>query len=115
MTSAWPADASPATTSPLLTPVRIAICTPHWRWSSPFRRCQLLLQLERGPHRAPGVVLEGRRDPEDRHHGVADELLDRAPVALDDRRGGLEVAQHHPPHGLGLEALAQRRSSPRRP
>ena len=70
---------------------------------------QLLLQLERRPHRPPGVVLERGRHSEHGHHGVADELLDGPAVALDDRRGGLEVAQHHLPDGLGLEALAQGR------
>ena len=50
----------------------------------------LLVQLgdrlgdaERGPHRALGVVLVRHGSPEHGHDRVADELLDRAPEALD--------------------------------
>ena len=38
---------------------------------------------ERRPHRALGVVLVRDRRAEDGHHGVADELLDRAAVPLE--------------------------------
>ena len=84
VTSAWPADASPATTSPLLTPVRIAIWTPHWRWSSRFRRSSSSCSSSAARTARAGVVLERVGDAEHGHHGVADELLDRAAVALDD-------------------------------
>ena len=47
-----------------------------------------LEQVERRPDRALGVVLVGRRRPPDRHHGVADELLDETAVALDRLAGG---------------------------
>ena len=40
-------------------------------------------QVERRPHRALGVVLVRDGRPPHRHHRVADELLDRAAVALD--------------------------------
>ena len=53
-------------------------------------------------HRAQGIVLVGYRDPEDGHDRVADELLDRATVALDDRAQILEVAAHARPHRLGI-------------
>ena len=39
-----------------------------------------------------GVVLARRRDAPHRHHGVADELLDYAAVAVDDRARRIEVA-----------------------
>ena len=42
-------------------------------------------QLDRGANSPERVVLVRLRDAEDRHHGVADELLDRAAVALEDR------------------------------
>ena len=41
-------------------------------------------ELETGADAPLGVVLVGDRGAPDRHHGVADELLDRAAVALDD-------------------------------
>ena len=49
-------------------------------------------ELEGGPDRALGVILVRGRGAPDRHHGVADELLDGAAVAGDDVAGGLEVA-----------------------
>ena len=50
-------------------------------------------QIERGPDRSLGVVLvRGRRAP-DGHHRVADELLHRAAVPLDEPRAGVEVAR----------------------
>ena len=48
--------------------------------------------LGRRAERAQRVVLVHRRHAEDGHHRVADELLDGAAVALDDRRHALEVA-----------------------
>ena len=49
-------------------------------------------ELQCRPDRALGVVLlRDRRTPE-RHHGVADELLDRAAVTLDGRACEIEVA-----------------------
>ena len=38
---------------------------------------------ERGANGALGIVLVRDGGAEERHHGVADELLDRAPVALE--------------------------------
>ena len=40
--------------------------------------------LERGPHGAERIVLVDDGNAENREHGVADELLDRAAVAFDD-------------------------------
>ena len=64
-----------------------------------------------GTHRPLGVVLLGDRRAPDRHHGVADELLDRAAVALDQRARRLEVAREQLPHLLGVAALRQRREA----
>ena len=61
------------------------------------------------PHRAQCVVLVCRGHAEDRHHRVADELLDRSLVALDDRLHALEVAREQAAKRLGIELLSQSR------
>ena len=58
---------------------------------------------------AQSVVLVYGRDAEDRHHRVADELLNRTAVALDHILRDLEVPRHHSPETLGVELLAQLR------
>ena len=45
---------------------------------------QRVSHLARGPHRSKRIVLVQHRHAEHRHHGVADELLHRAAMALDD-------------------------------
>jgi hypothetical protein len=67
-----------------------------------------LHELGRGPHRPERVVLVGQGDAEDRHHGVADELLDRPAVPLEHLPGLLVVAAHRRPDGLWVEPLAHR-------
>ena len=64
--------------------------------------------LDRCPHRPQCVVLVHDRHTEDGHHGVADELLDRAAVMLDDRLHPLEVACEQRAHPLGVERLSER-------
>ena len=54
-----------------------------------------------------GVVLVGRRCAPDRHDGVADELLDRAAIAVDDVARELEVATQELAGVLGVAALGQ--------
>ena len=49
--------------------------------------------LQRGPHRALCVVLVAGRGAPDRHHRVADELLDRAAVALHHAAREVEVTR----------------------
>ena len=71
----------PVTTSPVMTPIRP---------SRPSREASRI--STRGRHGPQRVVLVHDRDAEDGHHGVADELLDAAAVALDDRLHPLEVA-----------------------
>ena len=65
-------------------------------------------QIECGPHRSLGIVLERDRSPPDRHHGVADELLERAAVAAHDRGGDVEVAGQHFPHLLRIALFRER-------
>ena len=73
------------------------------------QRGKRLAKLDGGAERPDRVILLDRRDPEDRHHGVADELLHRAAVALAHLRHGLPIPGHDAPDRLGLEALAERR------
>ena len=59
------------------------------------QRVEGTLHAVGGPHRAERVVLVEPRDAEDRHHGVADVLLDRAAVPLDHLGHRVEVARLH--------------------
>ena len=62
-------------------------------------------QLERSPNGPLGVVLVRNGSAPDGHHRVADELLDSAAVALDDRAGGVEVAGQELARVLGVAPL----------
>ncbi len=59
----------------------------------------------KGPER---VVLVQLRDPEDGHHGVAGELLDRAAVALENRPPLLEQPPDPGTQCFGVDRLAER-------
>ena len=89
----------PVTTSPVLTPIRP--CDAELR--------QRVAHLDRRSAGAQRVVLVRRRDAEHRHHRVADELLHRAAVRLDDRLHPLEVARQQRPQRLRIRRLPQRR------
>ena len=68
-------------------------------------------QVERGAHGALGVVLgRGRRTP-DGHHRVADELLDRPAVELDQPPAGVEVAREELARVLAVTLLGERREA----
>ncbi len=69
---------------------------------------QRIAHLDRRTHRPHSVVLVHRRHAENRHHGVADELLHAAAVPLDDRPHSLEVAREQHTQPLGIECLAKR-------
>ena len=60
-------------------------------------RVQAAAHVERRPHGPQRIVLMRLRQPEHRHDGVADELLDGAAVTLDGRPHDVEVAPHHLP------------------
>ena len=64
---------------------------------------QSLPQVVSSPHGPKGVVLVHLRHAEHRHSRVADELLDRPAVPLDDRPDGVEVAPHDAPQDLRVE------------
>lgn len=64
--------------------------------------------LVRRAHGTQGVVLVDVRDPEDGHHGIADELLHGSAVPLQHHAHLIEVAGHERAQGLGVESLTQR-------
>ena len=67
-----------------------------------------LLHRESGSHSAQCVVLVRLRQSEDRHHGVADELLHRAAVRLDGVAHRLVPRAHQLPQRLGVEPFSER-------
>jgi hypothetical protein len=54
------------------------------------------------------VVFVHQRYPEHRDHRVADELLDRPAVRLDDRPHVFVVTRQHPRHSLGVSRFPER-------
>ena len=68
-------------------------------------------ELDAGADGTLGVVLLRDRGAPDRHDGVADELLDDAPVAGDDGPGELEVAGEELPYLLGVAPLREGREA----
>ena len=68
-------------------------------------------QVQGGTDAPLGVILARRRSAPDGHDGVADELLDRAPVASDDVRRDIEVAGEGVPDVLGVAPLGERGES----
>ncbi len=63
--------------------------------------------VDGGADRSERVVLVQLRDAEHRHHGVPDELLDRASVAFERGAHRVEVTGHDLAHGLGVELFAE--------
>ena len=103
---AWPDARSPATTSPVLIPVRTGRshrCRPELA----VELVESRPDLDRRSDGPQGVVLVHDGDTEGGHDRVADELLDDAAVRLDDRADHREVACHHRPDRLGVERLAE--------
>ena len=101
---------SPATTSPVLTPIRLPMRTPYSRSSSSFSRSSAPTHARRRRGRRAPRRPRGPREAEDRHHRVADELLDRAAVALDR---SVTVAKYRVldlVDGLRIHALAEGRA-----
>ena len=64
-------------------------------------------QSQRRGDRPIGIVAVGAGNPEHRHHGVADELLDPAAVLLERRAGDLEERVEQPPDILRIAPLDQ--------
>ena len=108
MTNVSPRVGSPATTSPVQTPIRISSRSPNDFLELVVQGREAVAHLERGSQRPQRIVLVQDGSPEDGHHGVADELLDRAAMAFERCPHLVVVARHHAPHQLGS------RTSPRR-
>ena len=66
---------------------------------------------EGGERRAARVILVGEGGAEERHEAVAEELVDRALVAVHLGEGGLEEGVHEDVHPLRPEPLGERRGA----
>ena len=106
------ADAAPRRRRPRRwrSPVRTTSRTPQVCSSSSFRVGQRALGSPRPP-RPPGARRRraGIGQPEDRDDRVADDLLDRAAMRLEDGPHLIEIEGQDLAQGLGIEALAERR------
>ena len=66
----------------------------------------------RGGLKGPeGIVIVPERQPEDRHDGVTDDLLDRAAVRFEDCAHDVEVAVQDLAERLGIQPLSERRGA----
>ena len=80
-------------------------------------RVLVIQPVDRGPDRQGGshrpfrVILVGDRCAEQRHHGVADELLDRAPVVLQLLAQQGVVGSESAAHILNVHSLAATREA----
>ena len=63
------------------------------------------------PDRSLGVVLVGDRRAEQRHHGIADELLDRAPEAFELRTKAVVIRRQQRTHVLRVEPFGPGREA----
>ena len=104
-TMPWPSAPMVTAASPVSTPARaserlVARATETRRD-----------ELQGGADRALGVVLVGGGRSPHRHHRVADELLDRAAVPLDDPPRQLEVAGQQLARLLGVALLGEGREA----
>ena len=68
-------------------------------------------ELKGGADGALGVVLVRDRGAPERHHGVSDELLDHAAVAVHDASALLEVAGQELTNLFGVARLRERREA----
>ena len=105
-TMPWSVAPMVTAASPVSTPARawtVAGLAPSARTAS--------TSSSAGADGALGVVLVGGRRAPDGHHGVADELLDRAAVALDDLARQLEVACQQLADVLRVAVLGERREA----
>ena len=106
-----PVAGSPTTTSPVFTPGPEPDRKAAFELEVRVEDGQRLADLggrANGPER---IVLVHLRHAEDGHHRVADELLHRSPVRLDDRPHGREVSVHDRAQRLRIHALANCRGA----
>ena len=100
----WPSAPRVTAASPVSTPARAR--SSGAPTSAPSADTAAT-QLERRADGPLGVVLLRDRCAPHRHDGVADELLDRAAVALDHGARRVEVAREELAHVLGVPALRE--------
>ena len=100
-----PSDTLPMViaTSPVTTPARASEL--HAGLGTEI--CDGFHDVQGGPDGTLGVVLVRYRCPPDGHDGIADELLDRAPVVGDDGLGALEVEREQLSCLLGVAFLRE--------
>ena len=70
---------------------------------------ELGAHIDRGTNRTERIVLVALRDAEDRHHGIADELLDGRAVAFENVPRRVEEPAQDVAERLGVQAIAERR------
>ena len=105
---------SPATMPWLVAPRVTAaspVSTPARAWMPRPEAGHRVDELQRRADGALGVVFLGDRRAPHGHHRVADELLDRAAVALDDVAREVEVARQRVADVLRVTLLGERREA----
>ena len=105
-----PALTSPTMTTPVLTPVRASSRTPRVPSSSLSATNRLRISSAARTARSASSS-SIRVEPEHGHHGVADELLDDAPMPLEHSLDGVEVLIEHLAERLGVQRLSERPST----
>ena len=108
VTSRWRASVAVATTSPVSKPIRTSSPIPCSLDELRVQGGDPRTDVERRAGGAQRVVLVRDGSSESRHHRVAGELLDRAPVPSEHGGDGLEVALKHPAERLRVERLRER-------
>ncbi|GIX49258.1 MAG: hypothetical protein KatS3mg131_3469 [Candidatus Tectimicrobiota bacterium] len=68
-----------------------------------------LLDAQRRQHRSQRVVLQRQGGPEEGHQAIAQKLVDGPLVVVHGSSRQPQHLVHEPVHGLGIEALGQRR------
>ena len=104
----------PTITTPVLHPARIWIWRGGSRLASSWSRAkvrlvyaQTLVQCQRRQDPTPGVILERQRRAKQGHKAIAQELVNRAAVAVHRVQGEFEEALQQGMHALGTQALGQ--------
>jgi hypothetical protein len=77
----------------------------------PLHRANRLVNIEGRSGRAQGIVVVGSRGAKKRHHGVADVLVDRAAIAIDDAVDQRRETVDQLMNLLGVQRAGKRRES----
>ena len=103
----------PATSPAMPRPVWMPMWTSRRGVGAEARavRAHLAAHLDRGVHGSARRVLDRLREAEERHHAVADQLLDGAAVLARDLVEDLQAAGDDRIGALGAGALGERREA----